>query len=204
MERKKRSKGSVWEFCYANNIHVIMFWQCGYTSLQNSADLSSALVLFNAMMVMAARDRPSAAESDFLCRHTHTHCTHSSRQYAVADCDPTRSQIWTRIGACLLHEFEPSFGDCTMTNLTIHGAHNLKWHWSWHQVVGPTVHLVGHKRQLRYCCCPSEDVLICFNFASPFGEYLKSLVISWVVSRASFMILLFFMLSEAARFIQWP
>ena len=38
----------------------------------NSANLSSVLVLFNAMMVMTAMD-PSAAESDFLCRHTESY-----------------------------------------------------------------------------------------------------------------------------------
>ena len=41
-----------------------------------------------------------------------------------------------------------------------------------------TVHLVGPKRQIQHCSCPSEDFLICFNFASRFCEYLVSLVIS--------------------------
>ena len=62
------------------------------TSLQNIVHLSSALMLFKVLMAMAARDRPSAAESDFLCRHTH-----SSGQYTGVDCDPTPSQILTRI-----------------------------------------------------------------------------------------------------------
>ena len=56
------------------------------TSLHNSANLSSALMLFNVLMVMAARVRPSATESDFLCRHTLSSC-----QLAGADCDPTPS-----------------------------------------------------------------------------------------------------------------
>ena len=58
------------------------------TSLQNKANLSSALMLFNVLMVIAAGDRPSAAETTFFAD------THSSCQYAGADCDPTPSQIW--------------------------------------------------------------------------------------------------------------
>ena len=58
------------------------------TSLQNSANVPSALMLFNVMMVIAAMDRPSAAESDLLCRHAHSSC-----RYAGADCGPTPSQI---------------------------------------------------------------------------------------------------------------
>ena len=42
--------------------------------------------LFNVLMVMSARDRPSAAERDFICNN------HSNCQYAGADCDPTSSQ----------------------------------------------------------------------------------------------------------------
>ena len=41
-----------------------------------------------------------------------------------------------------------------------------------------TDHLVGHKIQIQHCRCPSEDFLICFNFASRFGEYLTSLIIA--------------------------
>ena len=58
------------------------------TSLQNIVNLSSSLMLFNVLMAMAARDIPSAAESDFLCRHAHSTC-----QYAGADCNPTTSQM---------------------------------------------------------------------------------------------------------------
>ena len=43
---------------------------------------------FNVLMIIAARDRPSATESAFLCRPTHSSC-----QYAGADCDPTPNQI---------------------------------------------------------------------------------------------------------------
>ena len=67
-----------------------------------------------------------------------------------------------------------------------------------------TVHLVGHKRWIPHGSCPSEGFLICSNFASRFSEYLMSLVISCVVRRASFMIRLVFMLSEAVRFKEWP
>ena len=53
------------------------------TSLQNSANLSSALMLYNVLIVMTAIDRPSAAESDFLCRHTHTQADHMQEQIAT-------------------------------------------------------------------------------------------------------------------------
>ena len=65
--------------------------------------------LFNVLMVMSARDRPSAAERDFICNN------HSNCQYAGADCDPTSSQNITRIDVgpmcrlLVLHEFESSF-----------------------------------------------------------------------------------------------
>ena len=47
--------------------------------------LSSALMLFNMLMVIAA----FSCRTDFLCRQTHSSC-----QYAGADCHPTPSQIW--------------------------------------------------------------------------------------------------------------
>ena len=92
---KRRRRGSIGAFtklCYPSVI----------ISLQNSANLLSVFMLFNVLMVMAARD--------FIFRHTHTH-THSSCHYAGADCDPTPSQIRIRIAACalVLHQFEPSF-----------------------------------------------------------------------------------------------
>ena len=36
------------------------------------------------------------------------------------------------------------------------------------------VHLVGHKRRIPHRSCPSEDFVICSNFASRFGEYLMT------------------------------
>ena len=61
---KRRRCSSIGAFMRLRSVSVV-------TSLQNSADLSSALMLYNVLMVMTASDRPSAAGSDFLCKHTH-------------------------------------------------------------------------------------------------------------------------------------
>ena len=79
---KRRRLGSTGAF------HEILFCQCGYIFTEQCKFFIGSSALHSAMMVMAARDRPSAAESDFLCRHTHSSC-----QYAGADCDPTPSQM---------------------------------------------------------------------------------------------------------------
>ena len=74
---KRRRRGSIGAFMRLCSVSVV-------TSLQNSANLSSALMLFNVLMVMTASDRPSAAESDFLCRHTHIHTQTVSMQEQIA------------------------------------------------------------------------------------------------------------------------
>ncbi len=136
---KSRRRGSMGAFTKLCAVSVV-------TSFQNSANVSSALVLFNFLMIMTAKDKPSAAESDFICRHAHAHThtrthTHSNWHYAGADCDPTPSQRRARIAACalVLHEFDPSFRwlcNYPMINHTMHGAHyHLKWYWPWHQLV---------------------------------------------------------------------
>ena len=78
---KRRCRGSTGAFTRLCAASVV-------TSFQNSANVSSAVMVFNVLMVMAVIAWPSAAESDFLCRHTHSSCY----QYAGADCDPTPSQ----------------------------------------------------------------------------------------------------------------
>ena len=72
------STGAIRRLCSASAV----------TSLQNIAKLSSALILFNVLMVMAERD--------FLCRHTYSSC-----QYAGADCDPTPSYMYTNSNCCM-------------------------------------------------------------------------------------------------------
>ena len=98
---KRRHRGSIGAFMRLCSVSVV-------TSLQNSSNLSSALMLFNVLMVMTASDRPSAAESDFLCRHTHTHTLKLTvcRSRLQPNTKPKKNSNWCM---CVLHEFEPPF-----------------------------------------------------------------------------------------------
>ena len=72
---------------------------------QNNANLSSALMFFNVLMVMAARAAPSAAESDFLCTHT--------QAVSMLEKIATQHQTNKNLNCCMcipvLHKFQPSF-----------------------------------------------------------------------------------------------
>ena len=90
------------------------------TSLQNSANLSSAFLFFNVLMVMADSDRHSAAENDCISRNTHTHTQVVSIGLFWSRSRPnTKSKKNSNCCMCRPYLFSTKssvhFGDCAIT-----------------------------------------------------------------------------------------
>ena len=174
---KSRRRGSMGAFTKLCSDSVV-------TSLQNSANVSSVLVIFNVLMIMTARDKPSAAESDFICRHAHARTHTHTYTLKLTLC-------WSRLRPNTNPKKSSNCCMCTCTprirafvsvtvQLSNDQSHNAWSTLSFEMILAMastrTIHLVGHKRLAIAVVLQKTSYLI--QLCVVFGEYLTSLLIS--------------------------